>query len=316
MGRFLIQRASFALLTLLAATVIVFTVSRLSGDPRQFMIRPEGYGVTAEQYEELGRILGLDKPLVVQYLKWIGQVVQGDFGKTVQTQRSVSEVIRERLPNTLQLAGVGWVFATLIGVPLGVLSAVKRGSVIDYAGRSFAILGQAVPGFWLGIMGVLVFSVHLGWLPTSTKGSPDSGFFEQMKYFVLPAVTLGWAGAAGYLRLTRSSMLDVLDSEYVKLARAKGVSSFKLIWKHAFRNALIPPVTFSALLLAFFLNGQVITETVFGWPGLGRLATESVFQNDYTTMTAAVLMFAVLYSVASFLSDVAYALVDPRIRFT
>ncbi|MSQ34887.1 MAG: ABC transporter permease [Dehalococcoidia bacterium] len=316
MGRFLIQRASFALLTLMAATVIVFTVSRLTGDPRQFMIRPEGYGVTPEQYEELGRKLGLDKPLVVQYLKWLGQVAQGDFGKTVQTQRSVSEVIRERLPNTLQLAGAGWLLATLVGVPLGVMSAVKRGSVLDHAGRVFAILGQAVPGFWLGIMSVLIFSVHLGLLPTSTKGSPDASILQQLKYFVLPVVTLGWGGAAGYMRLTRSSMLDVLDSEYVKLARAKGVSTYKLIWKHAFRNALIPPITFSALLLAFFLNGQVIIETVFGWPGLGRLATESVFQNDYTTMTAAVLMFALLYSIASFAADLAYAVVDPRVRFT
>lgn len=316
MGRFLIQRASFALLTLMAATVIVFTVSRLTGDPRQFMIRPEGYGVTPEQYEELGRKLGLDKPLVAQYLKWLGQVAQGDFGKTVQTQRSVSEVIRERLPNTLQLAGAGWLLATLVGVPLGVMSAVKRGSVLDHAGRVFAILGQAVPGFWLGIMSVLIFSVHLGLLPTSTKGSPDASILQQLKYFVLPAVTLGWGGAAGYMRLTRSSMLDVLDSEYVKLARAKGVSTYKLIWKHAFRNALIPPITFSALLLAFFLNGQVIIETVFGWPGLGRLATESVFQNDYTTMTAAVLMFALLYSIASFAADLAYAVVDPRVRFT
>ena len=316
MGRFLIQRASFALLTLMAATVIVFTVSRLAGDPRQFMIRPEGYGVTPEQYEELGRKLGLDKPLVVQYLKWLGQVLQGDLGKTVQTERSVSEVIRERLPNTLQLAAAGWAFATLIGVPLGVLSAVRRGSVVDYLGRSFAILGQAVPGFWLGIMSVLIFAVYLGLLPTSTKGPPDASFFQQLKYFVLPAVTLGWGGAAGYLRLTRSAMLDVLDSEYIKMARAKGVSTYKIIWKHAFKNALIPPITFSALLLAFFLNGQVIIETVFGWPGLGRLATESVFQNDYTTLTAAVLMFAVLYSIASFLSDVAYAVIDPRVRFT
>ncbi len=316
MGRFLIQRASFALLTLLGATVIVFTVSRLTGDPRQFMIRPEGYGITKEQYEELGQRLGLDKPLVVQYLKWLGQVAQGDFGKTIQTQRSVSEVIRERLPNTLQLAGAGWLVATLVGVPLGVMSAVRRGGLLDHAGRAFAILGQAVPGFWLGIMGVLIFSVHLGLLPTSTKGSPDASLLQQLKYFVLPAITLGWGGAAGYMRLTRSSMLDVLDSEYVKLARAKGVSSSKLIWKHAFRNALIPPITFSALLLAFFLNGQVIIETVFGWPGLGRLATESVFQNDYTTMTATVLMFALLYSIASFLSDVAYAVIDPRVRYT
>lgn len=316
MVRFLVQRGSFALLTLFAATVIVFTVSRLAGDPRQFMIRPEGYGVTKEQYEELGRRLGLDKPLAVQYFKWLGQVARGDLGKTVQTQRSVSEVIRERLPNTLQLAATAWFLSTLIGVPLGVLSAVRRGGILDNIGRAFAILGQAVPGFWLGIMGVLVFSVHLGLLPTSTKGPPDASFFQQLKYFILPAVTLGWAGAAGYMRLTRSSMLDVLDSEYVKLARAKGVSTSLLVWKHAFRNALIPPITFSALLLAFFLNGQVITETVFGWPGLGRLATESVFQNDYTTMTAAVLMFALLYSVASFLADAAYAVIDPRVRYS
>jgi peptide/nickel transport system permease protein len=205
--------------------------------------------------------------------------------------------------------------ATGIGVPLGVLSAIRRGSAVDYFGRGFAILGQAVPGFWLAIMGVLVFAVRLDWLPSSTKGPPDASLLSQVKYFVLPAVTLGWGGAAGYLRLTRSAMLDVLDSEYIKLARAKGASSWKIVWKHAFRNALIPPVTFSALLLAFFLNGQVIIETVFGWPGLGRLATEAVFQNDFTTLTGAVLVFAGLFSVMSFAADVAYALIDPRVRF-
>lgn len=316
MGRFLFQRFTFAALTLFAATVIVFTISRLVGDPRQFMIRPEGYGVTPEQYEELGKKLGLDRPLVVQYLRWAGQVVRGDFGKTVATQRPVIEVIRERAPNTIQLAAAGWALATLIGVPMGMLSAVRRGSMLDYAARGFAILGQAVPGFWLAIMGVLIFAVQLDWLPSSTKGPPGASFTEQVKHFVLPAITLGWGGSAGYMRLTRSAMLDVLDSEYIKLARAKGASTWKVVWKHALRNALIPPVTFSALLLAFFLNGQVIIETVFGWPGLGRLATESVFQNDFTTLTGAVLVFAALFSVMSFLADIAYALIDPRVRLT
>ena len=316
MGAFLARRALFAVITVFAATLIVFTVSRLVGDPLQFLIRPEGYGVSPEALAAISKKIGLDRPLAIQYLIWIGGVLRGDFGKSLLTEKPVINIFLEKAPPTIQLAGVAWILATLIGVPVGVLSAVNRGGVFDYLGRAFALFGQAIPVFWLGIMAILIFSVILGWFPSGTKGPIDASFWEQAKHFVLPATVLGWSGAASYARLTRSAMLEVLDSEFVKMARAKGVVSRKVIWKHAFRNAMIPPITFSALLIAFFLSGQVVVEAVFGWPGLGRLATESVFENDFNTLSTSVLFFAALFAFASFLADTLYAFVDPRIRYS
>ena len=316
MGAFLARRALFAVITVFAATLIVFTVSRLVGDPLQFLIRPEGYGVSPEALAAISKKIGLDRPLAIQYLIWIGGVLRGDFGKSLLTEKPVINIFLEKAPPTIQLAGVAWILATLIGVPVGVISAVNRGGVFDYLGRAFALFGQAIPVFWLGIMAILIFSVILGWFPSGTKGPIDASFWEQAKHFVLPATVLGWSGAASYARLTRSAMLEVLDSEFVKMARAKGVVSRKVIWKHAFRNAMIPPITFSALLIAFFLSGQVVVEAVFGWPGLGRLATESVFENDFNTLSTSVLFFAALFAFASFLADTLYAFVDPRIRYS
>ena len=316
MGVFLARRALFAVITVFAATLIVFTVSRLVGDPLQFLIRPEGYGVSPEALAAISKKIGLDRPLAMQYLIWIGGVLRGDFGKSLLTEKPVIDIFLEKAPPTIQLAGVAWILATLIGVPVGVVSAVNRGGIFDYLGRAFALFGQAIPVFWLGIMAILIFSVILGWLPSGTKGPIDASFWEQVKHFVLPATVLGWSGAASYARLTRSAMLEVLDSEFVKMARAKGVVSRKVIWKHAFRNAMIPPITFSALLIAFFLSGQVVVEAVFGWPGLGRLATESVFENDFNTLSTSVLFFAALFACASFLADTLYAFVDPRIRYS
>ena len=316
MGTFLARRALFAVITVFAATLIVFTVSRLTGDPLEFLIRPEGYGVSPEALAAISKKIGLDRPLAMQYLIWIGGVLRGDFGKSLLTEKPVIDIFFEKAPPTIQLAGVAWILATLIGVPVGVVSAVNRGGVFDYLGRAFALFGQAIPVFWLGIMAILIFSVILGWLPSGTKGPIDASFWEQVKHFVLPATVLGWSGAASYARLTRSAMLEVLDSEFVKMARAKGVVGRRVIWKHAFRNAMIPPITFSALLIAFFLSGQVVVEAVFGWPGLGRMATESVFENDFNTLSTSVLFFAALFAIASFLADTLYAFVDPRIRYS
>ena len=316
MGKFLARRALFAVITVFAATLIVFTVSRLTGDPLEFLIREQGYGVSEEARAAISKKIGLDRPLAVQYLIWIGGVLRGDFGRSILTERPVIDIFVEKAPPTIQLAAVSWILATLIGVPVGVVSAVNRGGFFDYIGRAFALFGQAVPVFWLGIMAILIFSVTLGWFPSGTKGPIDASFWEQVKHFILPAAVLGWSGAASYARLTRSAMLEVLDSEFVKMARAKGVSGRRVIWKHALRNAMIPPITFSALLIAFFLSGQVVVEVVFGWPGLGRLATEAVFENDFNTLSTSVLFFAVLFAVASFIADTLYSLVDPRIRYS
>jgi peptide/nickel transport system permease protein len=312
MRRFLIRRFFYSIFALIGATAMVFGLSRAAGDPR-YLYAQEAYGLTPEAWDELGRQLGLDKPLVVQYFVWLGNAAKGDLGNSLIGRRPVAELIGNKLPNTLQLGLAAWVLATLVGIPLGVLSAVKRGSIIDYFGRGFAGLGQAAPPFWIGIMAILFFSVQLGWLPTGTKGTGPA--IKNLHYFILPAATLAWLSAATYLRIVRSAVLEVLDSEYVKFARSKGVAEWKVIWKHAFRNAMIPPLTLSALILAGFITGTVVVETVFTWPGLGRLAYDSVVQNDFPTLTGVVLLLALVYIVVNFLTDLAYAVIDPRIRY-
>lgn len=316
MRRYIIQRASFGVLSLLAATMLVFGMSRAAGDPLLLYAKPGGYGVSPEQVEALKKKLALDKPLVVQYFIWLGNVLQGDLGKTLLAERPVSKVIRERLPGTLILGVSAWTFATLIGVPLGILSAVKRGSVWDYLGRGIALFGQALPQFWVGIVAILIFAVNLDWLPAGTRGDAKPFFPDQIKHLILPTITLGWTPMAAYLRITRSAMLEVLDTEYVKLARAKGVTGWSVIGKHAFRNALIPPLTVSALILVGFLDGAVLTEAVFSWPGVGRLALDSIFNNDFPLLTGVILMFAFLFVVGSLIADAMYVLIDPRIRYT
>lgn len=303
MIRFIIVRFVWGAVAVLAATVFVFTLSRLQGDPRNLYLT--GY-VTEEAYEAWGKKWGLDKPLAVQYVLWIWKAAQGDFGTSLRAGRNARGVVMERVPATLQLALSAWAFAFLVGIPLGVLSAVKRGSVWDIMGRTFALFGQALPPFWIGIMMILLFSVKLEWLPAGARGG--------VSHFVMPVITLGWLAASGNLRIMRSAMLEVMDSEYVKLARAKGVGSWQVVWKHAIRNAIIPPLTFAGLILAGFLAGTVVTETVFAWPGLGRLAVDSVLQNDFPVMTGAVLVFTLIYVGVTMVTDILYALADPRIR--
>ena len=290
----------------------MFALSRMAGDPVLLYAKPAGYGATEEYLDNLREKLGVDKPLVVQYAIWVGRMLRGDLGRTLLAERKVSEVIREKIFNTFQLAFAGWLLATIVGIPLGVLSAVKRGSVWDYLARGLALFGQALPPFWVGIVLVLIFAVHLGWLPSAFKGEGIS-----IKHFILPSITIGWAAAAGYLRITRSAMLEVLDSEFIKLAWSKGLTSKRVIWKHAFKNALIPPLTFSALLLAGLLNGAVVAEVVFAWPGLGRIAlVQAVNNNDFPLLTGAVLVFIVIYLFMNFVADLLYAWIDPRIRYS
>ena len=313
MGPFLLRRLLFVFISLIGATATVFSLSRAAGDPVLLYAKPAGYGATEEYLDNLRKHLGTDKPLIVQYVRWVGQYLRGDMGRTLLAEQPVARVIQEKIGNTFQLAFVGWVISTVVGVPIGVLSAIKRGSVWDYIGRGFALFGQSVPPFAVGILGILIFAVHLDWLPAAFKGEG----WGQWKHFVLPSITVAWASAAGYLRITRSSMLEVLDSEFVKLARAKGATATQVIWKHAFRNAMIPPLTFSFLLLAGLLNGAVVAEVVFAWPGLGRVALlEAVNNNDFPLLMGAVFVFTVIYLAVNFLADVLYALIDPRIRYS
>jgi peptide/nickel transport system permease protein len=308
MRSFVIRRIIFSILTMLGASVIVFSLSRAAGDPMELYAQQAGYGMSQEAYDALFKQLGLDKPLPVQYFVWLGRVVRGDLGRGLTSQEDVAKIIRDKVGNTLQLGSVSWALATLIGIPLGVLSAVKRGTVWDYLGRTVAVFGQGAPPFWIGIMAILIFAVKFDLLPAGGKAGWQS--------FVMPSVTLGLAASAGYLRLMRSSMLEVLDSEFVKLARAKGAGSATVIWKHAFKNALLPALTLSALIFAGFISGTVVVETVFVWPGLGTMSVDAVGKNDFPIMTGAVLMFALFYTVINFVADLSYALIDPRIRYT
>ena len=305
MQTFLIRRLIAGIVVIVLVSFLVFSLSRLAGDPR--LLYTDGY-TTADSYEELGKQLGLDKPFVVQYVLWMSGAVRGDFGVSLYARTSAINVIKERIPATLELSAGALVFALITGIPLGVMSAVKRGTIWDYVGRTFALFGQALPAFWLGIMLVLIFSVQLDLLPTSRRGD--------WSHYVLPSVTLGWVASAGFLRLVRSAMLEILDSEYVKFARAKGVNHQKVIWKHALRNALIPPLTYAGVLMGAFLTGAVVIETVFGWPGLGSLAVKAVLNNDFPVMTGVVMIFAAIYVAANFMVDILYAYIDPRIRYS
>ena len=294
----------YAVFVTFAVSVFVFALAHKSGDPRDVLLTSY---TSPEQYEAWGERWGLDKPLVVQYGIWLGNALRGEFGESLRELRPVREVIFERVPATLQLAAGAMVFSLVVGVPLGILSAVKRGTVWDYIGRTFALFGQALPPFWLGIMLILLFAVQISWLPTSGRGG--------INHYILPSITLGWLTASGILRIVRSAMLEVLGSEYIKMARAKGVNSTVIVWKHALRNAILAPLTFGGLILAAFFTGAVVTETVFGWPGLGRLAVQSVTNTDFPTMTGVVMLFTVIYLGINTLVDILYAYVDPRIRY-
>ena len=303
MTRFFLRRAGSAVFAIIAATILVFGFSRLTGDPR---LRFLSEHTTQENWDAWGREFGLDKPLVVQYFVWLGHAARGDLGVSLNESRPALAMIKERLRPTLELAITGWALSIAIGIPLGILSAVRRGSVFDYVARTFALAGQALPPFWLGILLILLFAVRLHWLPAGTRGG--------LTNLIMPAVTLALINASSNLRITRSSTLEVLDSEYVKFARAKGVGNLVVIWKHAFRNAAIAPLTNAGLLLAAFLTGTVVTELVFAWPGLGRLAVEAVRTNDFPVITGVTLVFTLLYVGANLVVDLAYAFIDPRVR--
>ncbi len=310
MQKFILRRLGYSVLAIIGVTMLVFGLSRMIGDPRDFYVSQGGYGVSKEAWEEQGRKLHLDKPVPVQYGYWLWDLVRGDLGRDLVDGLPVTTKLKQKFGPTLKLGLSAWVLATAVGIPLGVLSAVKRGTVLDYVARVFALLGQTLPPFWIGLMSILLFTVHLGWLPSGTMGEGLA-----IRNYILPTITLAWLPAAGYLRLTRSAMLEVLDSEYVKMARAKGVGSLVVIWKHAFRNALLVPLTVSALVLAGFITGVVIIEVIFNWPGLGRLAVEAVWNNNLPVLTATTLIFTAIFVVMNFLTDIAYAYVDPRIRY-
>ncbi|MCH7972008.1 MAG: ABC transporter permease [Chloroflexi bacterium] len=313
MRNFLARRLLFAALSMIVASMAVFGLAHAKEDPINLFIQP-GYFMAPETLAALKAKWGLDKPLVLQYLTWAGNMLRGDLGDSVQQKRPVTKIVGEKWGATAQLAIVAWIFGTITGVPLGIISALRRGTATDYLARGFALFGQSLPAFWVGLVGIWIFAVYLGWLPVFGRGS-GLPFIEQAKHYVLPVLVLGWGPMAGYMRITRSAMLEVLDSEYIKLARAKGVSNRVVVWKHALRNALIQPLTIATLLLAGFMDGAVLVEVIFAWPGVGRVAVEAVNQNDFMLITGTVFIFTFLYLVMSLVADVLYTIVDPRIRY-
>jgi peptide/nickel transport system permease protein len=279
-------------------------LARLTGNPLDVMLPEEA---TEEQYEDMARYLGLDRPLPIQYLMFINNAVKGDLGRSLLYRRPVIQFIYDRTPATIKLAGAAALASFLLSVPVGVLAAVKRDRWQDVIAKGFAIIGQSMPTFWLGIVLIQVFAVSLGLLPAGGYGGFQS--------WILPAITLGWFNTAGVLRLTRSAMLDILSTDFVRLARIKGVSEKLVIWKHALRNALIPLVTFSGIIYVHFLMGSIITETIFAWPGIGRLAYESVMKRDFPLIQGLVMIFVSLYIIANLAIDLLYVYLDPRIRY-
>jgi len=303
MWRYLAGRVLQTLLSMLVVISIVFFLTRLSGSPVHLLL---DVNATERDQEILTRHLGLDKPLLVQYGIYVRNLASGDFGNSVLTRRPVTEHIWERLPATVELGFVAMFLSVLIGIPLGVYSAVRRGGIADSAARVFAVLGQSLPTFWLGLMLILFFGVVLGVLPAGGRGD--------FRHLILPAFTLGYFTSAAILRLTRSSMLEVLGSDYIKFARLKGLHEQVVLWKHGLKNALLPVVTFAVMLFVQFLGGAVVTETVFAWPGLGRLILESITARDYPIVQAGVLVLSSLYLTGNLLVDILYSYLNPRIR--
>ena len=303
MTRFITRRLAYSLLSLFLLSLTIFLFVRLTGDPAVLLVEP---GASQSDLEAIHQQLGLDQPVWVQYVSFIASLVQGDFGQSFYYRTPVFELYLSRLPNSLLLATAAMAFSLLIGIPSGILAAVRVGRFWDSAGKVFALLGLSLPSFWVGLVLILFFSVYLGWLPSSGSGTAA--------HLVMPAFALGWYFAAAHMRLTRSSMLEVLGSEYIKLARLKGLPESLVIAKHAFKNALIPVLTLAGINLVIMINVAVVVETVFAWPGIGRLLYEGITFRDFPVVQGVVLMGGGMIVVVNLVIDILYAVIDPRIR--
>lgn len=297
------SRAIQSIVALLLLSVVVFGLSRLSGDPVELMLPVDA---TREARQSLRETLGLDRPLGEQYVAFLKGIASGDLGTSIRERRPATELVWERLGNSASLAGAAMTVALLLAIPLAVAAAVWKGTVIDLFARTIAVLGQSLPTFVVGLVLIIVVAGHWGALPAGGSGG--------WQHYIMPAFTLGWFVVAGLMRLLRSSLLDVLDSEFVKLARIKGVPEWLVVWKHAVRNALLAVVTLGGVYFALLLSTAVIVETVFAWPGLGRLAYDAVRFRDFPVTQAVVLTVAVLVVATNLLIDLLYAWLDPRIR--
>jgi peptide/nickel transport system permease protein len=303
--RFILRRFFQSLVVLLVVAIVVFALARVTGNAADLLL-PEDAG--REDREHLLKALGLDRPMHEQLVRFLRGALSGDLGMSIRYRKPAVEVFFERLPNTLTLVPIALLSAIVISIPLGLLAAVYRGTIIDRVSGAIAVLGIATPSFWLGIVLIYIFSIQLGWLPSARMGGPA--------HYVLPTITLAAFLVAGMMRLVRSSVLEVLNSEFVKLARIKGLSQTVVIWKHCLRNALIPVVTLFGVFFALLVTGAIVTETVFAWPGVGRLTYEAVIFRDYPLLQAVILLKAMIVLGVNLAVDILYAYLDPRVRYS
>ena len=305
MLQYILKRLWHTVYVVIGISMISFFFIHLSGDPVLLMLPGDA---SDQEIEELREQLGFNDPLYVQYFRFASKAIRGDFGESLYYHVPVMELVIERLPASLELAVAAMVFALVLVVPIGIISAVRRGSMLDMGSMLGALLGLSMPHFWLGIMLMLLFSVHLGWLPTSGRGT--------MAHLIMPAVSLGLSLMAMFARLTRSVMLEVLSLDYIRTARAKGLREEIVISKHALKNALIPLVTVAGMQFGFLIGGTVIIETVFAWPGLGRLVIQAIFSRDYPLVQAIVFILSLLFVGMNLLVDILYVYLDPQISYS
>ena len=303
MQHYIARRIGYSLLSMFLLSLTIFLLVRLTGDPASLLTEP---GASAEEIAAVRTRFGLDQALWIQYWHFISNFARGDLGQSFYYRTPVMELYFQRLPNSLLLASAAMAFSLLIGIPSGILAAVNVGRIWDSAGKIFALLGLSLPSFWVALVMILFFSVYLGWLPSSGSGT--------IWHLLMPAFALGWYFAAAHMRLTRSSMLEVLGSDYVKLARLKGLPERLVIGKHAFKNALLPVLTLAGINLIVMINVAVVVETVFAWPGIGRLLYEGITFRDFPVVQGVVVIGGVMIVGVNLLVDILYAVIDPRIR--
>jgi peptide/nickel transport system permease protein len=303
MKGYVLGRLASGLIVIFLALTAVFFMLRLSGDP-VLLFAPMDTSKT--NLEEIRERMGFNDPLAVQYATFMGDAIQGDFGESSRERRPAIEIVLERLPATLQLGGLALVISLSVGIPLGILSATRHGSGWDKVARLIAVLGQAIPGFWLGVLLMLLFAVQLNWLPTSGRGG--------VQHIILPAITLSALSTARYARLTRSTMLDVLGQDYMRTAKAKGLSNGTVLWRHALKNASISLITMTGLEIGRLIEGAVVIEQVFAWPGMGRVTVQALLNRDFAVVMAAVVLFAAMYTLANLVADLAYGWANPQVK--
>jgi peptide/nickel transport system permease protein len=330
---YIIKRLLQIIPVLLGVTLIAFALIHLApGDPVRTML---GQHATQQEINEIRTKYGLDQPLYIQYFIWLGDVLQGDLGKSILSRENVSTEIASRFPNTIELAIAAMLFATVVGVIAGIISATKQYSIADYSVMGIALFGISMPVFWLGIMLMMIFGVFLGWLPIGGRidllipfhrvtgfmildsiiTGNGAALISVLRHLILPSIALGTIPMAIIARTTRSSMLEVLRQDFIRTERAKGLSEIKVIYKHAIRNAMVPVVTVIGLNFGLLLSGAILTETVFSWPGVGRLVVDAVYARDYPLVIGCILVFALVFVIVNLITDILYTYIDPRIHY-